>query len=124
MPEHVDEKTGKRLYHENETTLDIEKTVLSKFGPKSAKGKPSYMHREPNDEEPMDVERTLDDDGNLVLQPKSKLSLYDVEYKLDGLNVVPVDKNTGKTLDEKQVDDLRKQLLKNWNFEDEDAEDE
>ena len=82
------------------------------------------MHREPDDEEPMDAERTLDDDGNLVLQPKSKLSLYDVEYKLDGLNVVPVDKNTGKTLDEKQVDELRKQLLKNWNFEDEDAEDE
>ena len=88
MPEHVDEKTGKRLYHENETTLDIEKTVLSKFGPKSAKGKPSYMHREPNDEEPMDAERTLDDEGNLVLQPKSKLTLYDVEYKLDGMNAV------------------------------------
>ena len=36
--------------------------------------------------------------------------------------VVPVDKNTGKVLDEKQVKDLRKQLLKNWNFEDEDEE--
>ena len=80
------------------------------------------MHREPNDEEPMDVERTLDDEGNLVLQPKSKLTLYDVEYKLDGMNVVPVDKNTGKTLDEKQVQDLQKQLLKNWNFEDEDED--
>ena len=124
MPEHVDEKTGKRLYHENETTLNIEKTVLSKFEPKSGKGKPSYMHRKIDDDEPMDVERTLDDDGNLVLQPKSKLSLFDVEYKLDGMNVVPVDKNTGKVLDEKQITDLQKQLLKSWNFEDEDAEDE
>ena len=122
MPEHVDEKTGKRLYHENETTLNIEKTVLSKFGPKSAKGKPSYMHREIDDDEPMDVERTLDDEGNLVLQPKSKLSLFDVEYKLDGMNVVPVDKNTGKVLDEKQITDLQKQLLKSWNFEDEDED--
>ena len=82
------------------------------------------MHREIDDDEPMDVERTLDDDGNLVLQPKSKLSLFDVEYKLDGMNVVPVDKNTGKVLDEKQITDLQKQLLKSWNFEDEDAEDE
>ena len=70
----------------------------------------------------MDEERTLDDEGNLVLQPKSKLSLYDIEYKLDGMNVVPIDKNTGKTLDEKQVQDLQKQLLKNWNFEDEDED--
>ena len=83
MPEHVDEKTGKRLYHENETTLNIEKTVLSKFEPKSGKGKPSYMHREIDDDEPMDVERTLD---------------------------------------EKQVQDLQKQLLKNWHFEDEDED--
>ena len=122
MPEHVDEKTGKRLYHENETTLNIEKTVLSKLEPKSGKGKPSYMHREIDDDEPMDVERTLDDEGNLVLQPKSKLSLFDVEYKLDGMNVVPVDKNTGKELDEKQITDLQKQLLKSWNFEDEDED--
>ena len=87
MPEHVDEKTGKRLYHENETTLNIEKTVLSKFEPKSGKGKPSYMHREIDDDEPMDVERTLDDEGNLVLQPKSKLSLFDVEYKLSLIHI-------------------------------------
>ena len=38
------------------------------------------------------------------------------------MNVVPVDKNTGKTLDEKQVQDLQKQLLKNWHFEDEDED--
>jgi len=38
------------------------------------------------------------------------------------MNVVPVDKNTGKVLDEKQITDLQKQLLKSWNFEDEDEE--
>jgi hypothetical protein len=122
MPEHVDKKTGKRLYHENETTLNIEKTVLGKFEPKSGKGPSSYMHRDSIDEDSMDVDRTLDDDGKLVLQPKSKLSLYDVEYKLEGMTVVPVDKNTGKVLDEKQIKDLRKQLMKNWNFVDEDEE--
>tara|TARA_B100000959_G_C14914507_1_gene596684 strand:- start:175 stop:546 length:372 start_codon:yes stop_codon:yes gene_type:complete len=122
MPEHVDKKTGKRLYHENETTLNIEKTVLGKFEPKTGKGPSSYMHRDSIDEDSMDVDRTLDDDGKLVLQPKSKLSLYDVEYKLEGMVVVPVDKNTGKVLDEKQIKDLRKQLMKNWNFVDEDEE--
>jgi hypothetical protein len=123
MPEYIDKKTGKRLFHENEITLNIEKAVLEKFPPKNGKGKTSYMHRDLDDEVSMDEERTLDDDGKLVLQPKSKLSLYDVEYKLDGMNVVPVDKNTGKTLDEKQIKELRKQLLKDWNFVDEDEED-
>ena len=123
MPEHVDKKTGKRLYHENETTLNIEKTVLGKFEPKSGKGPSSYMHRDSIDEDSIDVDRTLDDDGKLVLQPKSKLSLYDVEYKLEGMIVVPVDKNTGKVLDEKQIKDMRKQLMKNWNFVDEDDDD-
>ena len=124
MPEFIEEETGRRLYHENETTLDIEKAIAKKFVPKKGEVTSSYMHRDMDEEEPMDADRATDDDGVSVIQEKSKLSLYDVEYKLDGLNVVPVDKNTGKTLDEKQVDDLRKQLLKNWNFEDEDAEDE
>ena len=39
------------------------------------------------------------------------------------MNVVPVDKNTGKVLDEKQLDLLRKQLMKEWRFVDEDEED-
>ena len=38
------------------------------------------------------------------------------------MNVVPVDKNTGKPLDEKQVVTLRKQLMKNWQFVDEDED--
>ena len=125
MPEFVEEKTGRRLFHENETTLEIEKAIAKKFIPKKGEVTSSYMHRDMDEEEPFDVDRAVDEDGVPVLQEKSKLSLYDVEYKLSGMNVVPVDKNTGKVLDEKQLDEtLRKQLLKNWRFEDEDEEDE
>jgi|TARA_B100000959_G_scaffold35626_2_gene34072 hypothetical protein len=124
MPEFVEEETGRRLYHENETTLEIEKAIAKKFVPKKGDVTSSYMHRDMDEEEPFDVDRAADEEGVPILQEKSKLSLYDVEYKLDGLKVVPVDKNTGKVLDEKQVVTLRKQLLKNWRFEDEDEDDE
>ena len=123
MPEFVEEETGRRLYHENETTLDIEKAIAKKFIPKKGDVTSSYMHRDMDEEEPFDVDRAADEEGVPILQEKSNLSLYDVEYKLDGLKVVPVDKNTGKVLDEKQVVTLRKQLLKNWRFED-DEDDE
>jgi hypothetical protein len=122
MPEFVEEETGRRLYHENETTLDIEKAIAKKFIPKKGDVTSSYMHRDMDEEEPFDVDRAVDADGVPVLQEKSKLSLYDVEYKLYGMNVVPVDKNTGKILDEKQIVNLRKQLMKNWRFEDEDED--
>ena len=124
MPEFIEDETGRRLYHENETTLEIEKTIAKKFVPKNGEPTSSYMHRELGEEEAYDVDRSTDGEGNELLQEKSKLSLYDVEYKLDGMNVVPVDKNTGRVLDEKQLDALRKQLLKNWRFVDEDEEDE
>ena len=122
MPEFVEEETGRRLYHENETTLDIEKSIAKKFVPKKGEVTSSYMHRDMDEEEPFDVDRAADEEGVPILQEKAKLTLYDVEYKLDGLKVVPVDKNTGKVLDEKQVVTLRKQLLKNWRFEDEDED--
>ena len=122
MPEFVEEETGRRLYHENETTLDIEKAIAKKFIPKKGDVTSSYMHRDMDEEEPFDVDRAVDADGVPVLQEKAKLSLYDVEYKLYGMNVVPVDKNTGKILDEKQIVNLRKQLMKNWRFEDEDED--
>ena len=123
MPEFIEDETGRRLYHENETTLEIEKAIAKKFVPKKGDVTSSYMHRDMDEEEPFDVDRAADEEGVPILQEKSNLSLYDVEYKLDGLKVVPVDKNTGKVLDEKQVVTLRKQLLKNWRFED-DEDDE
>ena len=122
MPEFIEEETGRRLYHENETTLNIEKEIAKKFAPKKGEISSSYMHRDMNEEEPYDVDRAIDAEGNPVLQEKSKLTLYDVEYKLSGMNVVPVDKNTGRALDEKQIETLQKQLLKNWRFEDEDED--
>ncbi|HJM45835.1 MAG TPA: hypothetical protein QGF44_02545 [Candidatus Nitrosopelagicus sp.] len=122
MPEFIEEETGRRLYHENETTLDIEKEIAKKFTPKKGEVSSSYMHRDMDEEEPYDVDRAIDAEGNPVLQEKAKLTLYDVEYKLYGMNVVPVDKNTGKVLDEKQIETLQKQLLKNWQFEDEDED--
>ena len=122
MPEFIEEETGRRLYHENETTLNIEKEIAKKFAPKKGEVSSSYMHRDMDEEEPYDVDRAIDAEGNPVLQEKSKLTLYDVEYKLSGMNVVPVDKNTGKVLDEKQIETLQKQLLKNWRFEDEDED--
>ena len=122
MPEFVEEETGRRLYHENETTLEIEKAIAKKFVPKKGDVTSSYMHRDMDEEEPFDVDRAVDEEGVPVLEEKSKLSLYDVEYKLYGMNVVPVDKNTGKVLDEKQIVTLRKQLMKNWRFEDEEED--
>lgn len=124
MPEFIEEETGRRLFHENETTLEIEKAIAKKFVPKKGDLTSSYMHRDMDEAEPYDVDRAVDEDGVSLLQEKTKLSLYDVEYKLDGMKVVPVDKNTGKVLDEKQVETLRKQLLKNWRFEDEDEDNE
>ena len=117
MPEIVDEKTGKRIFHENDTTLKIQQTIEKKF---EAKG--SFMHRELDDDQPYDAKRSVDEEGKPILVQKSKLSLFNVEYKLDGMNVVPVDKNTGVPLDEKQLDLLRKQLMKEWRYVDEDEE--
>ena len=118
MPEIVDEKTGKRIFHENDTTLKIQQTIEKKF-----EAKVSFMHRELDDDQPYDAKRATDDDGKPLLVEKSKLSLFDVEYKLDGMNVVPIDKNTGRALDDKQLESLRKQLMKEWRYVDEDEED-
>ena len=117
MPEIVDEKTGKRVFHENEITLKIQHAIEKKFETKG-----SFMHRDFDDDQPYDAKRAVDEDGKSLVVQKSNLSLYDVEYKLVGMNLVPTDKNTGKPLDEKQLDKLRKQLMKDWRFVDEDDE--
>ena len=46
MPEFVEEETGRRLFHENETTLEIEKAIAKKFIPKKGEVTSSYMHRD------------------------------------------------------------------------------
>jgi len=52
----------------------------------------------------------------------SKVHLYEVEFKLDGMTVVPTHKNCGFALDEKQADKFQKELVKSWGFEEEEGE--
>jgi hypothetical protein len=47
----------------------------------------------------------------------SKVHLYEVEFKLDGMIIVPTHKNCGTRLNEKQADTFQKDLVKNWGFE-------
>ena len=49
----------------------------------------------------------------------SKIHLYEVEFKLDGMIVVPTHKNCGSTLGEKQSEIFQKDLLKLWGFKNE-----
>ena len=52
----------------------------------------------------------------------SKVHLYEVEFKLDGMVVVPTHKNCGNGLNEAQSDAFQKELVKSWGLEDEDEE--
>ena len=51
-----------------------------------------------------------------------KIHFYEVEFKLDGMIVVPAHKNCGDRLNEKQADIFQKELVKSWGYEDEDDE--
>ncbi|MFQ6025724.1 MAG: hypothetical protein ACE5JT_04330 [Nitrosopumilaceae archaeon] len=59
---------GKHLFHENETTLDVEKVVHNKFCRKKEGAAYSFMHRKPDEKEPIDAERATDEDGNPILK--------------------------------------------------------
>jgi len=48
-----------------------------------------------------------------------KIHFYEVEFKLDGMVVVPTHKNCGDRLNEKQADIFQKELVKSWGFEEE-----
>lgn len=66
MPEVTCAKCGKRLYHENESTLKIQETICGKFCTETSTH--SYMHRDPAHMETFDTERTNDSAGNPVLK--------------------------------------------------------
>ena len=51
-----------------------------------------------------------------------KIHFYEVEFKLDGMIVVPTHKNCGDRLNEKQADTFQKELVKSWGYDDEDEE--
>ena len=68
MPEFICEECGKRLFHENETTLKVQETIHSKFCRKEGGGTHSYMHRDPAHMETFDKERENDSTGTPVLK--------------------------------------------------------
>ncbi len=68
MSEFVCTVCGKRLYHDNETTLKIQETIHSKFCRKEFGKIHSYMHRDPAHMETFDSERENDTAGTPVLK--------------------------------------------------------
>ena len=68
MPEIICQDCGKRLYHENETTLKIEEAVHKKFCRKEDGKDESYMHRNVPEGEPIDAERATDAKGSAILK--------------------------------------------------------
>ncbi|CAI9831224.1 MAG: hypothetical protein MPI95_07195 [Nitrosopumilus sp.] len=68
MPDYVCAECGKRLFHENETTLKVQQTIHSKFCRKKDGEYHSYMHRDPAHMEPFDPERENDSTGQPVLK--------------------------------------------------------
>ncbi len=68
MPELTCPNCGKRLFHENETTLKVEETIHSKFCRKAKGETHSFMHRDPRHMETFDSERENDSTGTPVLK--------------------------------------------------------
>ena len=68
MIEFICPDCGKRLYHENETTLEIEKGVHKKFCRKTPGATESFMHRDTNDNDSIDKERAFDNEGKPILK--------------------------------------------------------
>lgn len=50
----------------------------------------------------------------------AKIHMYEVEYKLAGMSVIPTHKNCGNALNETQLDKFQKELVKSWGLDPED----
>ena len=68
MPEFVCEKCGKKIFHENETTLKIEETVHGKFCREQMGSTHSYMHRDDAHMSTFDTERSADEKGKPLVK--------------------------------------------------------
>ena len=68
MPEIICQDCGKRLYHENETTLKIDESVHKKFCRKQENEIHSYMHRDSSHQATFDTERENDLSGKPILK--------------------------------------------------------
>ena len=67
VPEVLCEACGKRMFHENPTTLAVEEKIHKKFC-REGGGYHSYMHRDASHPTPFDAERTSDTEGAPVLK--------------------------------------------------------
>ena len=68
MPEFVCDQCGKREFHENEDTLNLMIKVHENFCRKKEGEDHSFMHRDEEHNEPMDVERANDEKDVPVLK--------------------------------------------------------
>ena len=68
MPEIICKECGKRMYHENETTLKIEEEVHKNFCRKKEGATHSFMHKEILHQETFDSEREFDHENKPVLK--------------------------------------------------------
>lgn len=68
MPESACPECGKRMFHENETTLKVEEAIHKKFCRKQPGQSHSYMHRDAAHPDAFDSERKSDEDGKPVLK--------------------------------------------------------
>jgi hypothetical protein len=50
----------------------------------------------------------------------AKIHMFEVEFKLAGMSVIPTHKNCGNALNENQVDKFQKELVKSWGLDPED----
>jgi len=46
--------------------------------------------------------------------------MFEVEYKLSGMAVIPTHKNCGNALNEPQLEKFQKELVKSWGLDPED----
>ncbi|MBI5377528.1 MAG: hypothetical protein HZA82_02790 [Thaumarchaeota archaeon] len=59
-------------------------------------------------------------DFHLEMCDCAKVHMYEIEYKLAGMTVVPTHKNCGNALNETQLDKFQKELVKSWGMDAED----
>ena len=50
----------------------------------------------------------------------ASVHMFEVEFKLGGMAVVPTHKNCGAALSAKQAESFQKELVKSWGYEAED----
>ena len=68
MPDYVCPECHKHIFHENETTLNVQKNIHSKFCRKTLGETHSFMHRDLEHMGTFDAERENDSSGTPILK--------------------------------------------------------